>query len=158
MKVTKRDVHELIERYSHELISEEFIDLHCVSQQQDVEDNLSVNKNKADAKQQSSGEIEEKLNVRETVVSYIRKNHHKMEVTLYASNLFDDCALSHCYQLTKNRQKQLSLGRFLVVSLLLIISIFLFIESNYHFRPVHSSIEESGIEYNGPLHFLRIFL
>lgn len=89
-------------------------ELCCVSQQEDVEESLSVDEEEVATKQQSSGEIIEMLKAWETVASYIEKHHPNKEVAVLATNLFNENAVSHFYQILKHRQKQMSLDSFQV--------------------------------------------
>ena len=90
------------------------LELHCVSQQEVVEESLSEEEEEVTAKQQSSGAIREMLKAWETVASYIEKHHPNKAVAMRATNLFNDNAVSHFHQILKRRQKQMSLDSFLV--------------------------------------------
>ena len=113
LDVNKNDINELLEEHSQELTTEELMELQSISHQEDVDERLSVDEEDA-AKQQSSNEIREMLKAWETVASYIEKYHPNMEVAMRATNLFNDNAVSHFYQILKRRLKQMSLDSFLV--------------------------------------------
>lgn len=111
LEVDASDIEELVEEHSQELTTEELVELHCVSQQEVLEDSLSE---EVAEKQQSSGEIREMLKAWESVASYIEKHHPNNEVAIRAANLFNDNAVSHFRQILKRRQKQMSLDTFLL--------------------------------------------
>lgn len=73
-----------IEEHTQELTTEELMELHCVSQQEVLEESLSEEE-EVKEKQQSSGEIREMLKAWETVASYIEKHHPNKEVAFEAS-------------------------------------------------------------------------
>ncbi|PNF30455.1 hypothetical protein B7P43_G12495 [Cryptotermes secundus] len=110
LEVGNNDIDELVEEHSQELTTEELMELHCVSQQEVVEESLS--EEEVTAKQQSSGAIREMLKAWETVVSYIEKHHPNKAVAMRATNLFNN--VSHFHQILKHQQKQMSLDSFLV--------------------------------------------
>ncbi|XP_043259296.1 tigger transposable element-derived protein 1-like [Colletes gigas] len=108
LEVDHNYIDELIEEHSQELTTEELMELHCASQQEGVEEE------EVTSKQQSSGEIREMLKAWESVASYIEKHHPNKTVAMRATNIFNDNAVSHFYQILKGRQKQMSLDSFLV--------------------------------------------
>ncbi|GBL75579.1 hypothetical protein AVEN_154911-1 [Araneus ventricosus] len=86
--------------------------LHCVSQQELLEESLSE-EDAVTAKQQSSGAKREMLKAWETVASYVEKHHPNKEVAMRATNLFYDNAVLHFRHILKRRQKQMSLDSFI---------------------------------------------
>ncbi|PNF40924.1 hypothetical protein B7P43_G14973 [Cryptotermes secundus] len=114
LEVDNNDIDELVEENSQELTTEELMELHCVTQQEVVEESLSEEGEEVTAKQQSSAAIREMLKAWETVASYIEKHHPNKAVAVCTTNLFNDNAVSHFHQILKRRQKQMSLDSFLV--------------------------------------------
>ncbi|GBO19960.1 hypothetical protein AVEN_45192-1 [Araneus ventricosus] len=86
-------IDELVEEHNLELTTEELMELHCVSQQEVMEESLS--EKEVTAKQQSSSAIREILKAWETVASYIEKHHPNKTVAMRATNLFYDNVVSH---------------------------------------------------------------
>lgn len=113
LEVDCSDIEELVEEHTQELTTEELMELHCVSQQEVLEESLSEEEEVTE-KQQSSAEIREMLKAWETVTSYTEKHHPNKEVAMRAANLFNDNAVSHFRQILKRRQKQTTLDSFLV--------------------------------------------
>ena len=62
----------------------------------------------------TSNEIREMCKMWETVQNFVEKHHTNKVVTVRATNLFNDNAMSHFCKILKRRQKQVSLDRFLV--------------------------------------------
>ncbi|PNF41338.1 hypothetical protein B7P43_G16757 [Cryptotermes secundus] len=117
LEVDNNDIDELVKKHSQELTTDELMELHCVSQQEVVEESLSEEEEEEEvvtAKQQSSGAIREILKVLETVAQYIEKHHPNKAVAMRATNLFNGNAVSHFHQILKRQQKQISLDSFLV--------------------------------------------
>ncbi|GBO28405.1 hypothetical protein AVEN_21449-1 [Araneus ventricosus] len=79
------DSDELEEDHSQVLTTEELMGLHCVSQQEVVEETLSKEEGKVTAKQQSSGVIREKMKTWESAASYIEKQHPNKTVNMPAT-------------------------------------------------------------------------
>ncbi|GBN07163.1 hypothetical protein AVEN_79574-1 [Araneus ventricosus] len=69
-------------------LTEELMELYCVSQQEVLEESLS--EEEVTAEQQSSSSIREMQKVWETVASYIEKRHPNKAVAMRATNLFYD--------------------------------------------------------------------
>ncbi|PNF38634.1 hypothetical protein B7P43_G02310 [Cryptotermes secundus] len=114
LEVDNNDIDELVEEHSQELTTEDLMELHCVSQQEVLEESLSEEEKEVTAKQQSSGAIREMLKAWETFASYIEKHHPNKAVAMLATNLFNDKAVSNFHQILKRRQKQMSVDSFLV--------------------------------------------
>ncbi|GBO12002.1 PHD finger-like domain-containing protein 5A [Araneus ventricosus] len=87
LEVDTNDIDEPVEENNQELTTEELMELHCVSQQESMEESLSE---KVTAKQQSSTAIREMLKAWETVASVIEKHHPNKTVVMHATNLFND--------------------------------------------------------------------
>ncbi|GBO17898.1 hypothetical protein AVEN_12175-1 [Araneus ventricosus] len=105
VEVDNNDIDELVEEHSQELITEELMNLHCVSQQ-GVEESL-LEEEKVTAKQQFSGEIKEMLKAWGTVASCIKKHHPNKAVAVCATNLFNDNAVTHFRQILKRRRQKI---------------------------------------------------
>ncbi|GBO21750.1 hypothetical protein AVEN_37516-1 [Araneus ventricosus] len=111
LEVDSNNIGELMEEHSQELTTEELMTLHCVSQQEIMEESLSEEE-VATAKQESSGAVRERLKVRKTVASCIKKHHPNKVVAMRAANLYNDNAVLSFSQILKRRQKQMSLNSF----------------------------------------------
>ena len=68
---------ELVEEHSQELTTEELMELHCVSQQEVVEESLSEEEEEVTAKQQSSGAIREMLKAWEKLFRLTSVSHYE---------------------------------------------------------------------------------
>ncbi|GBM55407.1 hypothetical protein AVEN_150466-1 [Araneus ventricosus] len=112
LEVDINDIDELVEGHNQELPTKELMELHCVSQQEVIEDCLSEEE-VVTAKQQSSSAITEMLKAWETDSSYIENHHPNKTVAMLTTNLVNDNAVSHFYQIfeesaTTNVSRQLS--------------------------------------------------
>ncbi|GBN54890.1 hypothetical protein AVEN_19155-1 [Araneus ventricosus] len=73
LEADSNDIDELEEEHGQELTTDELMKLHCVSQQEVVEESLSEVE-KVTGKQQSYGAIRERLKARQTFASYILRS------------------------------------------------------------------------------------
>ncbi|GBM44903.1 hypothetical protein AVEN_132346-1 [Araneus ventricosus] len=112
LEVDSNDIAELVENHNQELTTEELMELHCVSEQEVMEESSSEEW-EVTSKKQSSSTIREMLKAWETVASYIKKHHPNKAVAMRATNLFYDNAVSNFRQILKRRQK-ISLDRLLL--------------------------------------------
>ncbi|GBN28062.1 hypothetical protein AVEN_217866-1 [Araneus ventricosus] len=87
LDVDNNDINEFVEEHSQELTTGELIELHCVPQQEVVEESLSEEEG-ITSKQQSSVAISERLKAWETVALYIEKHYPNKIVNFRATNIF----------------------------------------------------------------------
>ncbi|XP_068087415.1 tyrosine-protein kinase Fyn isoform X1 [Hyperolius riggenbachi] len=113
LEVNKDDIQELLEEHSHELTTNELMDLHF-AQQQEVLEEISSEEEKTTEDSLTSNEIQEMFKMWERLQSFVEKHHPNKAIAVRAINLFNDNAMSHFCEILKRRQKQLSLDRFLV--------------------------------------------
>ncbi|GBM94707.1 hypothetical protein AVEN_154018-1 [Araneus ventricosus] len=86
-------IDEFEEDHGQELIIEELTELHCVPQQEVVDESLSDEE--VTAEQQSSGTIKERPKVWKTLASNIEKHHLNKAVAVLATNLFNYNTVSY---------------------------------------------------------------
>ncbi|XP_068121604.1 tigger transposable element-derived protein 1-like [Hyperolius riggenbachi] len=114
LEVNEDDIEELVEENSHELTTDELMDLHLAQQQVVMKEISSEEKAKNTKDFLTSNEIQEMFHMWESLQNFVVKHHPDKALVVRAVELFNDNAMSHFHEILKRMQQQLSLDMRLV--------------------------------------------
>ena len=115
LEVDEGDINELVEEHEEPLSTEDLKALEEM-QQTEISQEMSSSEEEVQELQEviPTSEIKAMLAQWENVVRFIEKNHPEKVATSRSAALFNDTSLTHFRNILKNRQKQISLDRFLM--------------------------------------------
>ena len=115
LEVDEGDINELVEEHEEPLSTEDLKALEEM-QQTEISQEMSSSEEEVQELQEviPTSEIKAMLAQWENVVRFIEKNHPEKVATSRSAALFNDTSLTHFRNILKNRQKQISLDKFLM--------------------------------------------